>query len=242
MCPAGAISVAPAGAAPLEKAPVAAPPENIPEENIVCQDLPEKISVAIRGIGGQGNLFFGRVLTRLAFLAGYGDTNVVKGETHGMAQLGGPVISTFSCGKVCSPVFLPGAADCLVSMEMGEVLRPGFLGLLKPGGTLLLAKTRVIPYGLSEADYPTREQIFSMLTGYKVIEADLLETSSQLGDASGRAANVIMLGLLSMLAPFNRMPEALWLSALRSVNPQPAVFAANQVAFRAGRKLLQAVK
>jgi indolepyruvate ferredoxin oxidoreductase alpha subunit len=80
--------------------------------------LPAKLTLAIRGVGGQGNLFFGRVLTQLAFLAGYGEHNIVKGETHGMAQMGGPVISTFSCGKVFSPVLMPGEADCVIAMEM----------------------------------------------------------------------------------------------------------------------------
>jgi indolepyruvate ferredoxin oxidoreductase alpha subunit len=40
------------------------------------------------------------VLTQLAFLVGCGEDNIVKGETHGMAQMGGPVISKFSCGNV----------------------------------------------------------------------------------------------------------------------------------------------
>jgi hypothetical protein len=51
--------------------------------------FPSRISLAVRGVGGQGNLFFGHVLTQLAFLAGYGEQNIIKGETHGMAQMGG---------------------------------------------------------------------------------------------------------------------------------------------------------
>lgn len=78
----------------------------------------------------QGNLFFGHVLARLAFLAGYHRHNIIKGDTHGMAQMGGPVISTFGCGAVASPVLLPGSADCLIAMEQSEVLRPGFLEML----------------------------------------------------------------------------------------------------------------
>ena len=115
--------------------------------------------MAIRGVGGQGNLFFGKVLTQVALLAGYEGTNIVKGETHGMAQMGGPVISTFGCGTVQSPVLLPGTADCLIAMEKSEVLRPGFLEMLRPGGTVVLANTKILPVGLAEADYPADAQI-----------------------------------------------------------------------------------
>lgn len=200
--------------------------------------LPEKIAVAIRGVGGQGNLFFGRVLTQLAFLAGYGDTNVVKGETHGMAQMGGPVISTFSCGKVVSPVLLPGTADCLVSMEMSEVLRPGYVGMLRPGGTVLLADTRVLPYGVSEDAYPHRDAILGTLDGYNVIIIDVLKAALELGDPTGRIANVVMIGALSTLAPFDGFPAELWLQALRNVSPKPAIWTANHSAFNVGRGLL----
>ena len=97
---------------------------------------------AIRGVGGQGNLFFGKVLAQVAFLAGYDDRNILKGETHGMAQMGGPVISTFGCGEVFSPALVPGTANVLIAMEKAEALRPGFLDLLEPGGTALMADTR----------------------------------------------------------------------------------------------------
>lgn len=178
------------------------------------------------------------MLTQLAFLAGYGDTNVVKGETHGMAQMGGPVISTFSCGKVVSPVLLPGTADCLVSMEMSEVLRPGYVGMLRPVGTVLLADTRVLPYGVSEDAYPHRDAILGTLDGYNVIIIDVLKAALELGDPTGRIANVVMIGALSTLAPFDGFPAELWLQALRNVSPKPAIWTANHAAFNVGRGLL----
>jgi indolepyruvate ferredoxin oxidoreductase alpha subunit len=51
-------------------------------------------------------------------------------------------------------------------------------------------------------------------------------------------ANVVMLGALSQLAPFNTIPEGLWATALKEVSPHPAVWAANYRAFEEGRKLL----
>lgn len=239
MCPVGAIS-------PLKKSDksqsakpqLPAAPESVETPDLSSLTLPEKIAVAIRGVGGQGNLFFGRVLTQLAFLAGYDDTNVVKGETHGMAQMGGPVISTFSCGKVCSPILLPGTADCLVSMEQSEVLRPGFLDMLRPDGTILLAGTQVLPYGAGREDYPSAEALSAALDGYNVVHLDVLGKAMDLGDTVGRSANVVMIGAMSTLGPWKEFPAELWLAALQKVSPTPAIWAANYAAFNAGRDML----
>jgi len=213
-------------------------PPAIPAASMDKNDLPSKLTLAIRGVGGQGNLFFGRVLTQLAFLAGYGEHNIVKGETHGMAQMGGPVISTFSCGKVFSPVLMPGEADCVIAMEMSEMLRPGFLELLKSGGTILTARTTIVPQSLAAEAYPEMEKIRNVAMGYKLIEIDVLSKALEIGDATGRIANVVMMGALSKIAPFNYLPAELWLQALKDVTPVPALWGGNYNAFNAGREML----
>jgi Pyruvate/2-oxoacid:ferredoxin oxidoreductase delta subunit len=121
MCPVNAISWGPREAA--GKASTVTLPE-APEVTAPARDTftrPERLALSIRGVGGQGNLFFGKVLARMAFLAGYDATNVLKGETHGMAQMGGPVVSTFGCGNVACPDLAPASADCLIAMEESEV-------------------------------------------------------------------------------------------------------------------------
>ncbi len=217
----------------------AAAPAGIELPALAPESIPAHLSLAIRGVGGQGNLFFGSVMSKLAFLAGYGEQNIIKGETHGMAQMGGPVISTFGCGDVACPVLLPNTADALIVMEKSEVLRPGFLELLKPGGMVLLAQTKIVPFGLPEEQYPTDEQIHASLAGFHVIAVDVLGEAMHLGDSSGRSANVVMLGLLSTLAPFNTLPAELWLEAIRRANSKPAIWAGNYAAFQAGRQLAQ---
>ncbi len=200
--------------------------------------FPERLTLAIRGVGGQGNLFFGRVMTQLAFLAGYSSENIVKGETHGMAQMGGPVISTFSCGNVHSPVLFPGSADCIITMEVSELLRPGFLELLRDGATIMISNTRVIPPVISEDQYPKPEDIQRAVEGYRVVEVDALGKAIEIGDTTGRSANVVMIGTLSKLSPFDRFPVELWLQAIKNVSPKPAIWAANYAAFSAGRDLV----
>ena len=219
------------------------PPQDLEIPSIKNADLPSRLSLAIRGVGGQGNLFFGSVMSKLALLCGFGGKNIIKGETHGMAQMGGPVISTFSCGNVSSPVLMPGSADCLIVMEKGEVLRPGFLEMLKPDGAIILANTRIVPPGLPEDQYPRDELIHTYISQFlkegskrQVIEVDVLSKALELGDRSGRSANVVMMGILSTLSPFNLIPENLWLKALKNANSKPAVWAANYVAFQKGRQ------
>lgn len=152
--------------------------------------------------------------------------------------MGGPVISTFGCGQVHSPELVPGTADCLIAMEKSEILRPGFLDLLRPGGTVILADTRVLPQGMKPEAYPDDDAIMRALDGFKVIKLDVLDIALGLGDPKGRCANVVMLGVLSGLPPFDRIPEAVWLKALRLVTPKPALWDLNYAAFKAGQALL----
>ncbi|MFH0880673.1 MAG: 2-oxoacid:acceptor oxidoreductase family protein, partial [Lentisphaerota bacterium] len=242
-CPTNVLKVVDLKDLNLPAAPVFAdPPQEIVIPAVSKASFPARLSLAIRGVGGQGNLFFGSVMSKLASLAGYDEKNIIKGETHGMAQMGGPVISTFACGNVNSPVLLPGTADCLIVMEKSEVLRPDFLEMLKPGGTVVLANTKIVPHGLPEDQYPTDEQIHDCLSAYNVIEVDVLGKALELGDRSGRTANVVMMGILSALPPFNVFPPEMWLTALKKANSKPAVWAGNYVAFNTGREYAETSK
>ena len=238
MCPKGAISQKDKETAVRPAADTVQAESTAPQE-IVLEQLaqkPRRLSLAIRGVGGQGNLFFGKVLARLAFLAGYGDENVVKGETHGMAQMGGPVISTFACGNAYSPELAPQSADCLIVMEKSEVLRPDFLTMLKKGGTVILAETKILPQGQPADAYPKDEDIERALQGFNVLSVDVLAKALSLGDKQGKCANVVMLGELSKAAPFNQIPESYWLKALKELSPKPEIWELNYKAFMLGRK------
>jgi indolepyruvate ferredoxin oxidoreductase alpha subunit len=73
-------------------------PSDIAPFDITGIKRPERLSLSIRGVGGQGNLFFGHVLTQLAFLAGYDKENLIKGETR-YGSNGRTVISTSPAEK-----------------------------------------------------------------------------------------------------------------------------------------------
>jgi indolepyruvate ferredoxin oxidoreductase alpha subunit len=207
--------------------------ERVPK--VKARQLPDILRVAIRGIGGQGNLFFNRVLSEVAMATPYAKTHIVKGDTHGMAQLGGPVISTFGCGNVHSPIAAPLSSDMLIGMEYSEVLRPGFLELLKPGGTIILNEFAAIPIGVKKKEYPSMAAIEKILKPYNVIKIDANKLATELGDKTGATANTIVLGLLSTIAPFDSIPSAIWQSALMKLSPTDSIKSANQIAFNAGR-------
>ncbi len=155
-----------------------------------------------------------------------------------MAQMGGPVISTFSCGKVHSPVLFPKSADCIITMEVSELLRPGFLELLRDGASILISKTKIVPQVITAAQYPSDTDIAKAVQGFRVVEVDILAKAVEIGDPTGRIANVVMIGVMSRLTPFDRFPVELWLKAIKNVNPKPAVWAGNYAAFMAGRDLI----
>ena len=236
MCPFKAISVAAPETVETASGKVLdAAPDIAGTAPLSAEQRPARMSLAIRGVGGQGNLFFGKILAHVAFLAGYDGQNILKGETHGMAQMGGPVISTFSCGDVFSPALVPGTADVIIAMEKSEVLRPEFLDMLAPGGTVLLADTRILPQGVTA--YPDDGDIAAALKGFNAVTTDVLDIALGLGDARGRCANVVMLGVLSMTRPFSLIPEAIWLKALKDISRKPAVWNLNYAAFMIGRNL-----
>ncbi len=208
-------------------------------ENLTIQSLskkPERLNLGIRGIGGQGNLFFGKALSQMAFLAGYAEENILKGETHGMAQMGGPVISTFNCGDVYSPILAPQTAMCLIAMEESEIFRDNFLDLLSPNGTLILANTRIMPQG-TNMPYPSQEAVEEAIKNINVIRVDVLQIALSLGDPRGKCANVVMLGVLSKLAPFNEIPKEIWLQAIKNLSKKQPIWDLNYAAFEAGYNL-----
>lgn len=215
-------------------------PDEIETIDTVSSDiprLPASLRVAIRGIGGQGNLFFGKVLSEVALRTPYSSTHIVKGDTHGMAQLGGAVISVFSCGQVHSPQLAPHSADVLVALEIGEILRPGFLNLLKQGGTIILNNFQALPPTAKKEQYPSVDKIRSSLTNYRVISIDAYQLAQKNGDKAGKTANVSVLGLLSTIEPFIHIPEKTWIAALNSLSNNMNTNAANVRAFKAGRNL-----
>ncbi len=147
-------------------------------------------SVLIVGVGGQGILLAGKILSEGVLTFGY---DVKMSEIHGMAQRGGSVSSHIRYGeKVFSPVIDRGKADLIVAFEKVEALR--WLPWLSPEGTLLVNSEEIysMPVILGRQAYPDRlEEVWpSLVSSVKILEASKIALEA----GEPRGANMVLLG------------------------------------------------
>ena len=153
--------------------------------------MDEVKSILMVGVGGQGTILAGKILSMGLMAAGY---DVKMSEVHGMAQRGGSVSNQVRFGtKVFSPIIGKGQADILVAFEMMEAMR--WLEYLKPSGKVVVNDFR-IPSGpilIGNCDYPE-----NVLEGLRskvdttVIQAG--EIAKKIGNP--RTMNLVLFGAL----------------------------------------------
>ena len=182
-------------------------------------------SILMVGVGGQGTILAGKILSMGLMAAGY---DVKMSEVHGMAQRGGSVSNQVRFGaKVFSPIIGKGQADILVAFEMMEAMR--WLEYLKPGGKIVVNDYR-IPSGpilIGACDYP--EQVIASLKAKAdttVIQAS--EIAKQIGNA--RTMNLVLFGALVKGMNLTHIDFAAEIAA----NVKPDTLKLNLEAFRAG--------
>jgi indolepyruvate ferredoxin oxidoreductase, beta subunit len=185
------------------------------------------MNIAFVGVGGQGILLAGEVISRAAMLSGF---DVKKSEVHGMAQRGGSVMSEIRIGeKVFSPLIPDGEIDFLVSFEILESLR--YADLVKEDSRVLINRQIIVPVTVSSGQQKWIEDIDQRLARaypkHKVIDA--LAMARELGNI--KVTNMIMTGALSCLLEIK--PE-IWEQALTELVPRRHL-EVNLKAFAAGR-------
>jgi len=123
-------------------------------------------------------------------------------------------------------------------MEIGEILRPGFLDLLKKNGTIIINTFSLLPMNTKKEDYPHFDKIEKLLKNYTVITVNANDIVYEMGDIFGKSANVLVLGILSRLKPFDSIPEKIWIDALSAISHNENINSLNVLAFDKGRKYL----
>lgn len=171
------------------------------------QFLKDPVNVIITGVGGQGNVLASRVLAGMLVTAGY---YVTIGETFGMSQRGGSVMSHLrvSRGSVLSPQIPQGRADIVVGLEPAETLRV----LTRYGNPDVVALTNsrvVYPIGVitGQLSYPLPAEIESSL-GKLTARSWLIDaTSAAIGLGNPILSNIVMIGALAKTAllPISRL-------------------------------------
>jgi len=166
----------------------------------------EPVNIIITGVGGQGNVMASRVLAGMLVNAGF---IVTIGETFGMSQRGGSVMSHLrvSSTSVLSPQIPQGRADIIIALEPVEALRV----LTKYGNpdVAVLANSRMAyPMGVitGEFTYPSLDEIRSMFSklSAKSWMIDATSVAVELGNPV--LSNIVMIGALSgaSLLPIDR--------------------------------------
>ena len=161
------------------------------------QLLKDPTNVIITGVGGQGNVMASRVLAGMLVAAGY---YVTIGETFGMSQRGGSVMSHLRVSKagVLSPQIPKGSADVLVALEPLEALRV-LTVYGNPQITVLSNLRPVYPIGVitGELSYPSPEEMKRALE--ELSAACFLIDATQVALALGNPvlSNILMIGALA---------------------------------------------
>jgi len=137
------------------------------------------LKIVICGVGGQGILFFAKILHSLAILAG---EEVLGSETHGMSQRGGSVVSHVKIGNYASPMVQKGTADLLFSLEAEETYP--HLAFLKKSGRIAVN---------AHKGFALRKEVLELLEERK-ITVELFDAGSRAGILGApAAANLVLL-------------------------------------------------
>jgi indolepyruvate ferredoxin oxidoreductase beta subunit len=182
----------------------------------------------IAGVGGQGTILAGRIVSLLALQAGY---TVKVSEVHGMSQRGGSVLTQVRYGnEVHSPIINPGEADVLLAFEKLEALR--MLPLVKPQGRAIINTQELPPLPVLSGAMSYPEDIEQRLQGFGV-EVTLLDAYSlALKAGSAKAVNTVLLGKLSQSQEFSIES---WQQAMNEAI-KPQFLDLNLLAFNLGRE------
>jgi indolepyruvate ferredoxin oxidoreductase beta subunit len=166
----------------------------------------ETKNVILTGVGGQGNVMASRVLAGMLVDAGY---IVTIGETFGMSQRGGSVMShlRISPELVRSPQIPRGGADVIIALEPLEALR--VLTVYGNPHVHVLANSRpVYPIGVitGELSYPSDEAITAAFDRLSAASWMIDATSVGLQLGNPVLSNIVMIGALAKtgLLPFDR--------------------------------------
>lgn len=194
----------------------------------------DPLNVIMAGVGGQGNVMASRILANMLSLKGY---KVTIGETFGMSQRGGSVMSHLRVSKTSawSPQIPKGRADVLIALEPIEAVR--VMRAYGNSGVKVLVNTRAIhPVGViaGDSEYPPLEKIEGALRELtlNVWMLDATEEATKLGNPI--LSNIIMIGAVSGL---NLLPVGMaeFKSVIRDFFPEK-LLEINRRAFEIGKE------
>jgi indolepyruvate ferredoxin oxidoreductase beta subunit len=148
------------------------------------------MNIVIAGVGGQGTVLASKIIAEAAALSGF--PAVRTGETIGMSQRGGSVVSFVRFGECDSPYFAKGQADLLIAFEICEAAR--CIPYLKKGGTAVINDLQINPLtvSLGAAVYDTEKMKSYINENASAVFINALDIAKAAG--SEKCVNTVMLG------------------------------------------------
>ena len=195
-----------------------------------------QLNLIITGVGGQGNVLASQVLGHAAVHQGL---FVTIGETFGLSQRGGPVLShvRLSDTRLSGPIIPPNSAHIVVGLEPLEPVR-----ILKEFGnrdTVFIVNSRPIhPLNViaGETSYPDNDWLKETLSrfGRRLFWVDATDLAVNLGGAI--MLNMIMLGALTAIDGFPITREDIR-TVIQTIFP-PSKLEMNYQALAIGERLI----
>jgi indolepyruvate ferredoxin oxidoreductase beta subunit len=156
-------------------------------------------NIVITGVGGQGNVMASRVLSNMLVQKGF---KVTIGETFGMSQRGGSVMSHIrvSSTAVWSPQIPKGGADLIVAIEPIEAIRV-LIGYGNPSVKVLVNLRPTYPVSVitGEEEYPSAETIRATVTALAAEARFLSATEEAIRLGNPILGNIVMIGAVAGL-------------------------------------------
>ena len=158
--------------------------------------MSDDVNILIAAVGGQGGLLASRIIAQAALSQNLG---VVIGETLGMAQRGGSVVSQVRVGRnALSPVIPRGRGDVVLGFEPIETLRIAFQYLSRDG-LVIMNREPVFPIDvrLGLVEYPEIDAVVEQLQRItpQVVTLEATDLAQKAGNAI--TMNVVMVGALA---------------------------------------------
>jgi len=164
------------------------------------------MDIVLIGVGGQGILTIGDLLTRAALEAG---VPASFSPTKGMAQRGGFVKAELRLGESSvGPRVCRAGADLVIAMELSEALKG--LEYVKPGGTFLLYAHVWRPTGvqLGRDTYPEFDAVLEAIRATGATPIVVQPSDLPLLEDGPAAPNVFLLGTALARSPLGDVLDA----------------------------------
>ncbi|MDD4028355.1 MAG: indolepyruvate ferredoxin oxidoreductase subunit beta [Caldisericia bacterium] len=163
----------------------------------------KEFNIVMCGVGGQGTVLASKIIAQTAIRK---SMNTRVGETHGMSQRGGTVISHVRIGSEVYGALIPEAqGDCMLAFEPVESLR--YMNYIRKGAYIVLNEHPIVPTSVNAgmATYPSFEEVKKELQRAtdNIIHTDASKIATETGGII--SLNMVILGMFSQIptCPFS---------------------------------------